>query len=393
MRAAIRAFLISEGMPADRVEEHLPAGSGVELVGVATSIDTGWSELGRANAQVLIVACGHDSARALELVTAASSERPERPVLVVTEGSVNGVVRRAFDAGADDLVVLPDGPATDDLVFAIQKAVARRSAPVDGEGRAGTMVCVLGPKGGIGKTLTSCNLAVTLAQRGERVVLVDLDLQFGDLGLSLGLVPERTSYDLAVSGGTLDPEKVESYLSSHPSGARVLLAPSRPDQASVITVEFLKSLYALLRATYDYVIIDTPPGFTPEVIASIDASSHICMIGMLDALSLKNTRLGLETLELMGYDPERVRLVLNRADTNVGITHNDVVTIIGRPPDVLVPSDREITRSVNGGTPIALSAKRSEAAKAFNSLADIYAATRPGHKPKRSGRSLLRGRN
>ena len=102
-----------------------------------------------------------------------------------------------------------------------------------------------------------------------------------------------------------------------------------------------------------------------EVIAAVDESTDVCVVGMLDSLSVKNTKLGLETLELMGYDPERVRLVLNRADTNVGITHNDVVTIIGRPPDVLVPSDREITRSVNGGTPIALSAKRSEAAKAF----------------------------
>jgi pilus assembly protein CpaE len=257
------------------------------------------------------------------------------------------------------------------------------------------MICVLGPKGGIGKTLTSVNLAVSLAQRSDKVVLVDLDLQFGDLGLSLGLTPQKTSYDLAVSGGSLDEEKVEDYLQEHSSGAKVLLAPSRPDQAGVVTVDFLRSVYQVLRSTYDYVIVDTPPGFTPEVIASIDASSHVCMVGMLDALSLKNTKLGLETLELMGYDRDRIRMVLNRADSNVGITHNDVVTIIGRPPDVLVPSHRDITRSVNDGAPIALSSKRSEAAKAFHSLADIYEATnKPPDKGKKASRSLLaRSRN
>jgi pilus assembly protein CpaE len=131
-------------------------------------------------------------------------------------------------------------------------------------------------------------------------------------------------------------------------------------------------VYATLRATHDYVIVDTPPGFTPEVIASIDSSSHICMVGMLDSLSLKNTKLGLETLELMGYDHDRTRVVLNRADTRVGITRDDVNAIIGREPDVYVPSDRDISRSINEGMPIVLAKDRSEAARAFQSLASLY---------------------
>ncbi len=99
-------------------------------------------------------------------------------------------------------------------------------------------------------------------------------------------------------------------------------------------------------------IVDTPPGFTPEVIASVDSSTHVCMVGMLDSLSLKNTKLGLETLELMGYEGERINLVLNRADSHVGITHDDVRTVVGREPDVLVPSHRDIARSANMGAPI-----------------------------------------
>jgi pilus assembly protein CpaE len=108
------------------------------------------------------------------------------------------------------------------------------------------------------------------------------------------------------------------------------------------------------------------------VIAAIDSSSNVCMVGMLDSLSLKNTKLGLETLELMGYDPTRVSLVLNRADTRVGITHDDVAAIIGRMPDVFVPSDRQIPISVNDGNPIVLAEDRSDAARSFRKLADYY---------------------
>jgi pilus assembly protein CpaE len=127
----------------------------------------------------------------------------------------------------------------------------------------------------------------------------------------------------------------------------------------------------------DIVVVDTPPGFTPEVIATIDVSTAAVLVGMLDSLSLKNTKLGLETLDLMGYPLENVSLILNRSDSRVGITHDDVAAIIGRTPDVLVPSDREIPRSVNEGTPIVASKERSEAAKAFRQLADMYVRAKP----------------
>jgi pilus assembly protein CpaE len=142
----------------------------------------------------------------------------------------------------------------------------------------------------------------------------------------------------------------------------------------VVSAEFLSTVYPVMRSTTDYVIVDTPPGFTPEVIASIDSSSDVCLVSTLDSLSLKNTKLGLETLELMGYDEERIRLVLNRADSKVGITTTDVAEILGRQPDVMLPSARDVARSVNEGLPITLGQRRSEAARAFRSLAQMYGA-------------------
>ena len=145
--------------------------------------------------------------------------------------------------------------------------------------------------------------------------------------------------------------------------------------ASFVTVELLREVYATLRSHFDYVIVDTPPAFPPEVIATIDSSSNVCMVGVLDSLSLKNTKVGLETLDLMGYDRERITLVLNRADSRVGITKDDVTAILGSTPTILIPSDRDIPRSVNEATPITSSKTRSEAARAFRKLAASYVDT------------------
>jgi pilus assembly protein CpaE len=152
------------------------------------------------------------------------------------------------------------------------------------------------------------------------------------------------------------------------------------------SIEFLRELYSVLRSSNEFVIVDTPPGFSAEVIASIDASSHVCMVGMLDSLSLKNTKLGLETLELMGYERDRIHIVLNRADTQVGVTPDDVASVIGRTPDVMVPSHRDVTRAVNEGRPIVIGKPRSDAARAFQRLAALYEGAPVQRTRRRFGR-------
>jgi pilus assembly protein CpaE len=387
MSVDIKALVaMDSGVDHDAVQAALPTDSGIQIVGLVDGLEESWATLQETPTDLLVVVCAGYSDRALFLIDGAVKQRPERPVVVLSEGSPNGFLKRVFESGADDILTLPQAPEA--VAFTMQKALARKQGAASATGVAlSPMICVLGPKGGTGKTLTSCNLAVSLAQHGCQVAVVDLDLQFGDVGLALGLAPEKTVYDLAKSGGSLDGDKLDAYLARHPSGVRVLMAPTRPDHAGVVTTEFLRDVYATLRATHDYVIVDTPPGFTPEVIASIDSSSHICMVGMLDSLSLKNTKLGLETLELMGYESARTRLVLNRADSRVGITREDVVAIIGRTPDVYVPSDRDVPRSINEGTPIVVAKDKSEAAKAFRTLAELY---EPCGEAKKNGRGLLR---
>jgi pilus assembly protein CpaE len=372
---------LAAGMDPVIVEGAVTETAGLEVAGFMHDLDPERGGLERIAGDVLVIACTDEASdKATELIREFNRRHPNKPVIVLVGGTPNGFVTRAIEVGADDVLRLPSTAdehvlrsVGEQIAFALQKAIARKDGGAAVRRQAGgRMICVLGPKGGIGKTLTAANLAVSFAEAGHSAVIVDLDLQFGDVGLLLGLSPHKTIYDLARSSGSLDAEKVEAFMAVHESGLRALLAPTRPDQASSVTAEFLTGLYATLRDAYDFVVVDTPPSFAPEVITSIDNSSNVCIVGMLDSLALKNTKLGLETLDLMGYPPDRVRLVLNRADTRVGITNADVTTIVGREPDVFVPSSRDIARSVNDGRPIAMSQPRSEAGRAFRGLAAIY---------------------
>jgi pilus assembly protein CpaE len=377
------------GVDRDTVEAVLPVDASIELAGVVEGFDLLMDAVRRQPVDVVLLACTPESDQALLFAEEMARDHPDRPLILLHPMSANGFMSRIVAAGAEDVVMLPDtagGAAPADrervsaaVLLALEKAMARRRRTAQ-QGVPGRMVTVVGPKGGAGKTLIPCSLALSLAKAGQRVVLVDLDLQFGDVGLALGIPPGQTIYDLATSAGSLDDEKLNGYLAQHPSGAHVLLAPKRPDHASAITVDFLRDLYAVLRRTEDWVIVDTPPGFTPEVIASVDASSDVCMVAALDSLSLKNTKLGLETLDRMGFDPRRIKLVLNRADSGISLTQDDAAAITGCSPDVAVPSDRDISRSVNEANPIVLSQPRSHAGGALRALAGVYLE---GAKPNR----------
>jgi pilus assembly protein CpaE len=362
----------------DAVRAALPAGTSSRVVALAQGSERALTALDESGADLLIIGTADSSDGALDLIREARRRHEDCVIVALHAQSPNGFLQRAFQVGADDLIELPQSNGS--LTFALEKAIARRRRSTS-SGLPAPLICVVGPKGGTGKTLTACNLAVGLALAGKRVALVDIDLQFGDVGLALGLEPRRTIYDLAGADGPLDPERVEQFLTRHSSGVSVLQAPTRPDQAGAIGGPFLREVYSVLRTTHDFVVVDTPPSFAPEVIATIDASTYLCAVGMLDALSLKDTKIGLETLALMGVDPNRIRLVLNRADTSVGISHGDVESVLGRRPDVLVPSDRAIPRSITDADPIITANARSGAARAFRSLAEFYLEqTRPAEQ-------------
>jgi pilus assembly protein CpaE len=386
----LRALVVlADGFDFGSIREAFPGGEHVRVATLREATQAGDALLDGAAPDLVAIGCTEPSDEALRLIAAVAARQPASPVVVLYPGSPNGFMAATFEAGADDLITLPQSAA--EIAFALEKVVARRRGS-GGPSTIAPMISVLGPKGGTGKTLTACNLAVALGLAGHHPAVVDLDLQFGDVGLALGLRPDRTIYDLVVSGGALDADKVDSFMARHESGASVLLAPVRPDQAGTIGTSFLRELYEVIRARFDFVIVDTPPAFSPEVIGAIDSSSHLCVVGMLDALSIKATRIGLETLAQMGHDPTEATLVLNRADSSVGIAQADVEKLLGRQPDILVPSDRAIPRALTEGRPIVIADPKSGAARAFSALAELYVGKETVERADSSVSTEQRGR-
>jgi pilus assembly protein CpaE len=363
-------LLLEQGVEGGPIRAALPATAPVRMAELGDAVGRTPQLVEESAPDLVLVGCSGHSEPALGIIRDLTGRHADCPVVVLYQGNPNGFMDPAFEAGADDLITLP--LSAQQLAFSLEKVLVRRRGPA--QGTLAPLIAILGPKGGTGKTLTACNLAVALAQRDARPVIVDIDLQFGDVGLALGMKPTQTIYDLAVAGGSLDGEKVDGYLAQHASGARVLLAPIRPDQAAAVSIGFLRKVFEVLRGRYDFVIVDTPPAFTPEVIAAIDSASHLCLVSMLDALSLKDTKIGLETLAQMGYDSSEIQLVLNRADSSVGIGQDDVQHLLGKMPDVLVPSDRAIPRAVTDGRAIVEAEPKSGPGRAFASLADHYLA-------------------
>ncbi len=219
-------------------------------------------------------------------------------------------------------------------------------------GRA-TIITVFSAKGGCGKTTLSTNLAAALADGGRReVCVVDLDLAFGDVAIAMQLFPTHTINDAVTLEETLDQSGVASLLTQHSPGLYVLSAPVEPGLAENIPVSLVTRLLSIMRGMFDYVIIDTPPAFTDQVLAAFDASDLALLLATLDIPALKNLKLSLETLELLNYPKDKIRLILNRADSKVGLDAGEVEKTLRAPVSALIPSSRAVPAATNRGVPI-----------------------------------------
>jgi pilus assembly protein CpaE len=280
------------------------------------------------------------------------------------------VVDAAFAVGVDDVLVLPQ--TTDQLSFAIHKARqgGRAGGREGSEGSKGRVVTVFSPKGGTGKTVLSTNLASALAAKSEqRVLLIDLDLQFGDAAIMLGVDPTRTLYDLVTAPGELDQGKLEGYVTPHKCGLHILAAPLRPEEAELVTEAKVTELLEVARAAYDVVIVDTSPFFYGPMLALLEPTDQLFMLCGLDVPTLKNVKLSLETLEQLGFPMSRVELVLNRVAPKVGLSREDVEATLGMSVLHEIPNDAVVAPAVNRGAAAVLLEPDSEFASAIASLA------------------------
>ena len=302
---------------------------------------------------------------------AAIREHTRSPIVILASGESSALLDEALDAeGVADVLLLPQ--LTENVVFALRKAghAGRRLASEGGHARQGRIITVFSPKGGTGKTVTATNLAASFAKHeGKRALLLDLDLQFGDAAIMLGIEPEKTIYDLVVAPGELDSEKLAGYVTKHTCGLDILPAPLRPEDAELVTESKLARLLEVARESYDVIVVDTSPFFHGPMLATLDRTDELLMVCGLDVPTLKNVRLSLQTLELLSFPASRIRFVLNRANSKVGMPRREVEGALDVKIGFEVPSDRRFRSASTGARRLLIADAGCDFARAIRVVA------------------------
>ena len=370
----MNTIVICETSPAfgPQVQAVLAGLPGTSVLTTESIIDA--EDVVRAQAaELLLLGPSFVTDEALDLAARLRTDCHAATVMLV-EAPDTELMRRALRAGIADVIPLdaPRPEIVDMVTGALDRVLAEKG---NGHGEASThagkVVTVFSTKGGVGKTVLATNLASGLAKyHGRSVAIIDLDLQFGDVGIMMSITPERTVYDAVQSFERLDVSMLQGYLMQHPSGVKALLAPTKPEDAEGLTAHRLSSIIRLLRTVFDFIVIDTAPAFNDVTLAALDASDLVYVVTMMDVASVKNTRISLQKLRQLGYDQSAMRLVLNRADSKVFMNVDDVEEAVGDRISGRIPSDLLVPRSVNRGMPVVLEAPKTRVAKAILAVVD-----------------------
>jgi pilus assembly protein CpaE len=386
VREKTRIFVTGSCDGLDQLRDALERHAEIELVGTSVSIAESAGVLTGGHLEVILHGTRSSTLPADEI--ASIREHTRTPIILLASGEASVLLEEALDADVSDVLLLPQ--MTENVVFAIRKAgrSTLRPAPTGAPTRRGRIVTVFSPKGGTGKTVTSTNLAAAFAKfENKRTLLLDLDLQFGDAAIMLGLEPEKTIYDLVVAPGELDSEKLAGYTTRHPSGLDILPAPVRPEDAELVTESKLSRLLEVARESYDVIVVDTSPFFHGPMLATLDRTDELLLVCGLDVPTLKNVRLALQTLELLAFPQNRIRVVLNRANSKVGMKRGEVEGALEVKVRFEVPSDRAVPIAVNRGNPAVLAESGADFSKAIR---DMAKGLQPAEAAKAHKRGLFR---
>jgi pilus assembly protein CpaE len=298
---------------------------------------------------------------------------------------------RALRAGVAEVVSAEDSSSFVKSIQHVRELFAKSqllNSKKDVQGNHAKIVVVFSAKGGCGKTTISINLASSLANiTSNKVCLIDLDLQFGDIAVSLQKNPDKTISSAIQMGTSIDRLGARSMITPFNDKLDLLLAPNNPTDVEFISGDIVASILESISNDYDFIVIDTPPAFTDFVLKTMEMMDVCFLVTTLDTPAIKNTKVVLETMHALKIDLNQVKMVINRSDASTGISKAEVQTILEREVDYEIPTDSNVSRATNQGTPNVLYSPKSTFSKVFrdisNDLISSYSSKSDSTKRKR----------
>lgn len=361
------------------------AGSGLEAIEVSR----------RLRPDVILLDINMPEMDGIKTAELISAEMTGIGIIMMSVQGEQDYLRRAMLAGAREFLVKPF--SGDDLNRAIRhvyrlestkRAMAAAAVPgiISQQNSAGghsessgqgKIVTIVSPKGGVGRTTIAVNLAVALKlSTQKKVALVDGSLYFGDVGVMMNLMSNKTIVDASEHIDELEGELLNDLMATHSSGVKVLLAPPSPEMAELITAEHIRRILAELAANFDYIVVDTWPSFADTVLTAMDLADMILLVMTLEMTAIKDVKLYLEVVEKLDYPSEKVKLILNRSGTTAGIKVEAVEETLRHKVMVGLSNDfTAMSTAINQGVPLVISAREHAFSRDVYRLSRLISTT------------------
>jgi pilus assembly protein CpaE len=375
MSNEIRVLAVEESKNRADTQKLLRGGD-LTIVGEAGYGTEAVSAAQETTPDVILLSLEEPIARPLRTIELLSVSRPNAGIVVVSSSNDREVMRKAMRAGARDYLTKPaSAEEVQRALLQVFEGEQKKQILSEPESQkslhTGDVLVLFGAKGGIGKTTISVNLATAIAnETKQRVALIDLDVQMGDVALMLSVVPERSVMDAAMNADRLGPDFLHSLLYTDRTGVRVLPAPATPEDSADLTAMQIGQVLDALSRTFDYVVVDTSPILNDINLTILEKATLILLMSTPELPSLKRTKISLGLLlKSWNFSEERIKLLVNYPYAHSGVMLSDIETTLDYPIFWKVPYDPAVALSIKSGRPCTETKQNSRFSRNMSELA------------------------
>jgi pilus assembly protein CpaE len=330
----------------------------IEVVGEAENGEEVVSLIPKVKPDIVLMDINMPVLNGLEATEKITMEYPSIMVIIMSVQAESEYLKKAMFHGAKEYIIKPfDYDTLIGTITTTYEKYKERQVKIIATAEASRnsrVISFFSSKGGVGKSILALNSAIVLSkEENKKILLIDMDLQFGDISMLVNQYNKKTILD-AIDDGQIDSyENIKPYLFKYNDNFDILFAPGKPEAAEYIVKETVEKIMNCVNKQYDVIVVDTGINFNDNTLYILDMAQKIILVSTMEIVALKNTKLGLKVMESLGYDKDKVKLVINRFNSSYGITKKEVEEAFKDGIFATIPDEEKVvTTSVNKGIPV-----------------------------------------